>query len=129
MSPYLTIKQAAEYLHAKPASVRNWMNGGLLRPDGRAGPRGEWLFLPANLARFAHGCAGRRANPGAIMLMEKEWDGDEKDPESSDPTSAEITDGSYMSKLRTFMAELDRPASTSRPSTMPRSQSERSKAS
>lgn len=55
---YFTTQEAAEYTRVGNAStVRAWVQRGILRPDGRSGPKGSYLFLQATLDAFVARCA------------------------------------------------------------------------
>jgi len=50
---WLTTAEAADYARAgNPSTVRGWVAKGLLRPDGRVGMRGSWLFRRETLDEF-----------------------------------------------------------------------------
>jgi hypothetical protein len=51
---WLTTEEAAEYLRlAGPSSIRAAVQRGLLRPDGKNGSRGSYLFRVETLDRYA----------------------------------------------------------------------------
>ena len=55
---WMDTTDAAAYLRVGGSStIRTWMSRGLLKPDGRAGPRGRWLFKRQTLDEFALACA------------------------------------------------------------------------
>ncbi len=57
---WYTTAEAATYLRARgPSTMRTWIARGLLKPDGRAGVGGTWLFRQSTLDSFAERCAER----------------------------------------------------------------------
>ena len=61
---WLKTDDAAEYVGAASAStLRSWIARGLLRPDGRLGPRGSWLFRRSTLDAFLVRCAHPESEP------------------------------------------------------------------
>ena len=60
MTPLLTTAQVAATYGVAPSTVRGWVQRGWLKPDGRLGPRGSYLFKPETLeAFFTHCMSGR----------------------------------------------------------------------
>ena len=64
---WLTTEEAADYARASnPSTIRSWVAKGLLRPDGRVGMGGSWLFRRETLDEFLK--RGLALLPAAVDL-------------------------------------------------------------